>query len=106
MAGEGVKDKVQDAKNRVQEGLDLVKRGNFLDQREKILGEEKPEVFPKIRNKVEGWEPGSIVKGEGAAGDEILGQGRPQPPIRRPGDQGREEEQPSPDENPLGYELH
>lgn len=56
-----VKEKAQNMKSKVQKNLNLIKRGNFLEEREKILGEEKPEIFPKIRQKVEDWNPGQNI---------------------------------------------
>lgn len=100
MAESEIKKRAQNLKRKVQSNVQSLKSGNFLEEREKILGEEKPEVFPKIRKKVEGWEPGQNVKG--VTGGKLSGKimqnrGGEEPPIKRPGQtQARETQQPKP----------
>lgn len=100
MAQNEIKKRAQDLKRKVQSNVQSLKSGNFLEEREKILGEEKPEVFPKIRSKVEGWEPGQNVKditGGKISGKIMQNRGGGEPPIKRPGQtQARQKQQPQP----------
>lgn len=75
-----LKEKAQNMKSRVQQNIRSIKQGNFLEEKQQMLGEERPDVIPKLKNKLDEFEPGQNVKkiGEGRGT-------RSEPPIKKPG---------------------